>query len=68
MIPSLMRIEDRLCKAASLKEREAQQHRIAHACPDGVHDVCTRGDISYEYRIDAHADDDEKRLKRKRQQ
>ena len=58
-----MCIEDGLCKAARLKEREAQQHRVAHACPYGVHDVRTRGNVSYENRIDAYTDDDEKRLK-----
>lgn len=63
-----MRIEDGLCKAARLKEREAQQHRVAHTGPDGVHNVRTRGDVSYEHCIDAYTDDDEKRLKRKRQQ
>ena len=63
-----MCIEDGLCKAARLKEREAQQHRVAHASPDGVHDVRTRGNVSYENRIDTHADDDEKCLKRKRKQ
>ena len=63
-----MCIEDGLCKAARLKEREAQQHRVAHASPDGVHDVRTRGDVLYKHRIDAYTDDDEKRLKRKRQQ
>ena len=63
-----MCIEDGLCKAASLKEREAQQHRITHTSPDGVHDVRTHGDVFDQYRINAHTDDDEKRLKCKRQQ
>ena len=63
-----MCIEDGLCKAARLKEREAQQHRVAHASPDGVHDVRTRGDVLYKHRIDAHAYDDEKCLKCQRQQ
>ena len=63
-----MCIEYGLCKAARLKERKAQQYRVAHACPNGVHDVRTCGDVFDEYRINAYADDDEKRLKRKRQQ
>ena len=68
MIPSLMCIEDGLCKAARLKERKAQQHRVAHTSPDGVHNISTCGDVFDQHRIDTHADDDEKRLKRKRQQ
>lgn len=67
-ITSLMCIEDGLCKAARLKERETQQYRVAHTSPDSVHDICTRSDVLNEYRIDAHTDDDEKCLKGQSQQ
>ena len=63
-----MHIEDGLCKAARLKECEAQQHRITHTSPDGVHDVSTCGDVLHKNCIDTYANDDKKCLKCQRQQ
>jgi len=58
-----MRAENALGKASGLEQREAQQHRIAHARPDSGDDVRIRGNALNQHGIDAHADHDEKGLK-----
>ena len=64
----LMRSEDSLGDAAGLKERKAQQDRIAHATPDGGRHIPVRGDGAHQHRVDRHTHDDEKRLESQRKQ
>lgn len=45
-----------------LKERKAQQDRIAHAAPDGHNDVGFGGNTLHQHGVDRHTDDDEKCL------
>lgn len=63
-----MYVENGLCKASSLKKSEAQQHRVAHACPDCFADVRAHADTFYKNGVNCHADDDEKALKPQREQ
>ena len=65
---SLMRVENRLCQAARLKEREAQEDGIAHASPNRAGYVARYGDCLYQHRVNADAYHNEKRLKTKSQQ
>ena len=57
-----MCIEHGFCEAAGLKERKAQQYRIAHTAPDGHDDVGFGGDTLHQHGVDCHTDDDEKCL------
>lgn len=54
--------EKALCHAAGLKQGEAQEHRIAHAAPDGSRQVIGCGDFLYQHRIDTDAYHNEKCL------
>ena len=55
-------IEHGLRDAAGFEEREAQQHRVADARPDGLDHIRIDGNSLHQYRVHRHADDDEKRL------
>ena len=63
-----MRLKDRFCETAGFEQCKAQQHGIAHAAPDCHDDVIFQSDILYQHSVNCHTDDDEKRLKTKRQQ
>ena len=41
-----MRVEHALCERTGFEQREAEQHCIAHARPDGVADVVADRDIA----------------------
>lgn len=53
-----MCIEHAFCQRTGLKQRKAEQNRIAHASPDRFGYVCIHGDISDKHGVDRHADDD----------
>lgn len=55
-------IEQGLGDAARLEQREAQQHRITDARPQGRADVAAHSDALHQHRVDAHADHDEECL------
>ena len=55
-------------KASGLEKRKAQQHRVAHACPDCFADIRIHSDSPYQNGVNRHADDDEKALKSQREQ
>ena len=63
-----MCIEHGLGKAARFEQAEAQQHRVAHASPDGVDDVIHKRDVLHQNRVNSNADDNQKRLEAQRQQ
>ena len=63
-----MCIEHGLGKAARFEQAEAQQHRVAHASPDGVDDVIHKRDILHQNGVDGNADDNQERLEAQRQQ
>ena len=63
-----MRIEDGFCEASGLKERKAQQHRVAHARPDCFADIRAHADAFYKNSVIRHADNDEEALKSQREQ
>ena len=63
-----MRPEDSLGDAAGLEQREAQEHRVANAGPDGGRHIPVRGDGAHQHRIDRHTHDDQERLKAQRKQ
>ena len=48
--------------AARLKEREAQQHRVAHARPDGIAHITVQGNVLHQYRVDGNTYNDKERL------
>ena len=50
-----MCIENGFCEAAGLKERKAQQDRIAHAAPDGHNDVGFGGNTLHQHGVNRHA-------------
>lgn len=56
----MLRVEDGFCKASGLKERKAQQCRIAHASPGCLADVRAPADAFYQNGVNRRADDDEK--------
>ena len=58
-----MCVENGFCEASGLKERKAQQHRVAHARPDCFADIRAHADAFYQNGVYRHADDDEKALK-----
>ena len=58
----LMRPEQGLGQAARLEQREAQQHRISHAGPDGGGHIASHTDVLHQHGVDAHAHHNEKRL------
>ena len=53
-----MRAEQRFRQASRFEQSEAQQHRIAHAGPDGGGHIPTNADILHQHGIDAHAHHD----------
>ena len=57
-----MRSKQRLGQASRFEQSEAQQHRIAHAGPDGGGHIPANADILHQHGIDVHAHHDEKRL------
>ena len=57
-----MRVEYRLGQTACLEQREAKQHRIAHAAPHSGAQITADGDRLHQHRIDRHTDDNEKGL------
>lgn len=61
-------IEHGLRDAAGFEEREAQQHRVADARPQGGADVAAGADALHEYRINRDADHDEECLKTQRKE
>ena len=51
-----------LCEAPGFEQRKTQQHRVAHARPDGLADVCAGGDAPYQHGVDRNADHNHKAL------
>ena len=60
--------KDALCKAPRFEKGKAQEDGIAHASPDRAGYVVGRCDCLYQDRINAHAHQNQKRLKTKRKQ
>ena len=58
-----MRAEQRLRQASRFEQCKAQQHRIAHAGPDGGGHIPANADILHQHGIDAHAHHDKECLK-----
>ena len=64
-----MRSEQRFCQAASFEQREAQEDRVPHAPPDGAGNIVTaQRNALHQYRVDPHADHDQKCLEAQGQQ
>ena len=57
-----MRVEYRLGQTACLEQREAKQHRVAHAAPHGGAQITADGDRLHQHRVDCHTDDNKKGL------
>ena len=57
-----MCVEHRLGETARFEQRKAQQNRVAHAAPHGGTQIAADGNGLHQYRIDRHADDNEKCL------
>ena len=60
--------EDAARHAGRLEKRETQQHRIAHARPDGLAHVLVKGYVLDKDSINCDADYDQKRLERECQE
>lgn len=63
-----MGAEQRFGQAARFEQCETQKHRVSHAGPDGSGHIAADCDILDENGIDAHADHNQKRLKRQGEQ
>ena len=61
-IKKLVRSKQRFRQGSRFEQCKAQQHRIAHAGPDGGGHIPTNADILHQHRINAYAHHDEKRL------
>ncbi len=66
--PPSMCVKDSLSERTCLEQREAKQHRVAHARPNRRADVLIDNHVLYKYGVDCHAYDNEKALKRQCQQ
>ncbi len=55
--PPSMGRKDRLAETAGFQQREAQQHRIAHASPYRFGDAAVHRDVFYQDRVDRYTDD-----------
>ena len=64
-----MHAEQGLGGAPSFEQREAQEDRVPHAPPDGAGNiVATQRNALHQYRVDPHANHNEKRLEAQGQQ
>ena len=63
-----MGIEDGFGKTSGLEQGEAEQNGVAECSPNGLDDVCFRGDVLHQYGVDTDTDHDEKGLECQGQQ
>ena len=57
-----MRTEQGFRQASGFEQCKAQQHRIAHAGPDGGGHIPANANVLHQHGIDTHAHHNEKRL------